>query len=394
MNPAEFSDEARKHLRKVGSYWTFIPPDLPPKVEWDAELISVLSAADRALGQLAGLGRTLPNPHLLIRPFTHREAVLSSQIEGTQASLSDLYLFEVSTKIELKAPDVREVSNYVEALEYGLQRVPTLPLSRRLICELHARLMDGVRGAQRSPGEFRRQQVWIGPEGSSVDQARFVPPPPGPELDRILNTFERYLQTPSDLPPIIRLAIVHYQFEAIHPFVDGNGRIGRLLITLMLCLDGILPQPLLYLSAYFERHRRMYYDLLLAVSQRNAWHDWLTFFCRGVASEAMDAVDRARRLMELQARYTRTIGTRRTSALSIKLVEMLFERPAITVATAAAALGVTPVAAQRHIDHLCAAGIIEEITGQRRNRVYLARSVIDAISNPTLDHDLPSGVQS
>lgn len=384
-----FSPEMRKRLVKTGGYWGFVPPDLPPAIQWSSDLAAPLSAADRALGHLAGVGSNLPNPHLLINPFIRREAVLSSQIEGTQASLSDLILFELGSDVERRVPDVLEVSNYVRALEYGLERVKTLPLSLRLIRELHRQLLEGVRGQNRSPGEFRRSLVWIGPQGTTLDSARFVPTPPGPELDRALSALEAYLQAPSQLPPILRLAAVHYQFEAIHPFLDGNGRIGRLLITLMLCLDGVLSQPLLYLSAYFERYRQRYYDLLLQVSQKGAWHDWLVFFCQAVACEAMDGVDRARRLMQLRAQYMEKVGKRQASALAVRLVESLFDRPATTASQAAATMGISAVSAHRHIDRLVEMDILAEITGQQRNRIYLAKGIIQAISEPDFGKHLP-----
>jgi len=359
----------------------FVPNPLPPALTWDNALAATVSAADRALGQLAGLGHGMPNPHLLIRPFMRREAVLSSQIEGTRASLSDLFLFEVSDQVEKDVPDVREVANYVQALEYGLERVKAVPLSRRLICEIHGALMRGVRGGDQTPGEMRRIQVWIGPMGG-IENATFIPSPPGPELDEAIAALEKYLHAPSDLPPVVRLALVHYQFEAIHPFQDGNGRVGRLLITLMLVLDGILPLPLLYLSAYFERNREAYYRHLLAVSQRGAWEEWITFFARGVASEAMDGVDRARRLRSLQSEYVGRVQEARASALLIKLVEELFNQPAVTVARVAGVLDVTPRTAQQHIDRLLKAGILTEITGQKRNRVFVADGIIRAIHEP------------
>lgn len=328
------------------------------------------------------MGRSLPNPHLLIRPFIRKEAVLSSQIEGTQASISDLFQFEVNPEVEQKVPDVREVANYVMALEFGLERVKTLPLSRRLICEIHGKLMHGVRGKDRAPGQLRKAQVWIGPEGAPIHLAKFVPPPPGPELERAFHALERFLHAPTELPPVVRLALVHYQFEAIHPFMDGNGRVGRLLVTLMLCLDGVLPQPLLYLSAYFEQHRQRYYDLLLAVSQRAAWNDWLIFFAQGVACEAMDAVDRIRRLVILRDRYIQAVQQARASSLVVKLVEYLFAQPVVTVAAVAEELEVTPVTAQQHINHLVAANILTETTGRKRNRIYIAKEIVVAIHEP------------
>ena len=294
MDPQAFKDSPAGQIISVGGdYSAFIPRPLPPPLSWTDDLISALSEADRALGQLAGLGRLLPNPHLLIRPFLHREAVLSSRIEGTQASLSDVFAYEANQPLLFELPsDTREVYNYVRALEYGMERLATLPLSLRLLREIHAVLMEGVRGASQTPGQFRDRQNWIGTPGCAARDAIFVPPPVS-EMMAVLGDFERYLHAESHLPPLIRIGLIHYQFETIHPFLDGNGRIGRLLITLLLCAWDLLPQPLLYLSAYFERWRDAYIDLLYAVSQRGAWNAWLVFFLQGIAIQARDAVARA-----------------------------------------------------------------------------------------------------
>lgn len=317
-----------------------------------------------------------------------KEAVLSSQIEGTQASLDQLVLFELDPQTEQQVPDVREVSNYVQALEYGLDRVRKLPLSTRLIREMHEHLLDGVRGQDKDPGQFRRIQVHIGPDREGIEHATYVPPPPGPELDGALTALEKFLHAPSMLPPVVRLALVHYQFEAIHPFIDGNGRIGRLLISLMLCHDAILPQPLLYLSAYFERHRREYYNRLQRVSTHGEWTEWITYFAQGVAYESMDAVDRIHNLGDLRARYIAGFQRARSPALTIQLIEHLFSQPAVTVSSVAQLLHITYRPAQKHVDRLVAAGILVEVTGQQRNRVYLAREILRAIQDP---HPPPGG---
>jgi Fic family protein len=386
MEAADFTPEAPGRLVRVEGSVAFVPRDLPPPLAWETPTVGLLSAAERALGQLAAMGRTLPNPHLLIRPFMRREAVLSSRIEGTQASVSDLVLFEVYPAQERQTPDVRDVHNYVRALEYGLERVRQLPLWLRLICELHRLLMEGVRGGDRRPGEFRHEQVWIGPPGCSLAEATHVPPPPNDDMRQALYALERFLHEPSDLPPVARLALVHYQFEAIHPFTDGNGRIGRLLITLMLCLDGVLPQPLLYLSAYFDRHRQAYYDSLRDVSRRGDWTGWIRFFAQGVAEEAMDAVDRAKRLTDLRADYIARVRTPRTSALVTQLIEELFARPAISIDMVAKLLDLTPASAQKHVDRLNQAGILEEVTGRRRNRIFLAKEIVQAVQEPSVGH--------
>ena len=383
MIPKDFSERQRRYMSQSGSIWSYIPPPLPPELAWSDELVAAISVADRCLGQLAGMGRTLSNPHLLIRPFMRREAVLSSQIEGTQASESELVLFEINPSVEAHAPDVREVANYIRALEYGLDRIKTLPLSLRLIREMHRLLMTGVRGEEGTPGEFRRKRVWIGPRECKLEEATFVPPPPGNALSGCLDALEKFLHIPSSIPPVARMAMVHYQFEAIHPFVDGNGRIGRLLISLLLCLEGILPQPLLYLSAYFERNRSNYYDGLLRVSQAGDWIGWLKFFADGVASEAMDAVDRAQRLLRLRSTYVEELQKARTSALLIKLVDGLFDKPAMRLADVTSLLGVTVATAQKHVDRLVSLGMLKEITGYSRNRIYMARGVLDAIQEPS-----------
>jgi Fic family protein len=361
----------------------FIPHPLPPRIEWSEELASWQSAADRAISRLAGIAIRLPNPRLLIGPLKRREAVLSSRIEGTQASLDDLLFFEASPVSDPAVPDVREVINYVRALDFGLERQLTLPMSKRLICEMHAILMDGVRGQERSPGFFRTTQNWIGTDGSPIENAIYVPPPPA-EMSRLLDDLERYIQSPSRLPPLIRLAAIHYQFEAIHPFGDGNGRIGRLLISILLCMEAVLPAPVLYLSAYFERHRQQYYARLLAVSVDGDWNGWIRFFLIGVAEEAMDAVSRIDRLLSLRTEYQSLFLTARRSALLVRLIDLLFDTPAITVSQAAKFLGVTSTAAQKNIDRLIEHSILREATGNQRNRIYRADAIIRVVNENLL----------
>ena len=383
MDPEAFRNSpAGRVVRTASGYWAFVPNPLPPRIPWTSELAIALSEADRALGELAGLGRSLPNPHLLIRPFVRREAVLSSRIEGTQATLFDLYAYEAVQLAMFKPPpDVHEVYNYVRALEYGLERLRTLPLSLRLIREVHARLMEGVRGEHQTPGEFRRSQNWIGPSGCTLNEATFVPPPV-PEMQEALYAFETFLHAPPALPPLICLGLIHYQFEAIHPFLDGNGRIGRLLTTLLLCAWGVLPEPLLYLSAYFEAHQQTYYDLLLAVSQRGAWGEWLAFFLHGVASQARDAVIRAGRLQDLRERYRERFQAARAAARLLQVVDLLFAQPLLTVRQVETALDVNFSTAQRYVNQLEKAGLLQEITGQARNRVYRADEVLRVIEEP------------
>jgi Fic family protein len=377
MQPSDFTKDAPgTFVTAIGGQQAFVPDPLPPVIQWAGDLVSVISEADRALGELAGLGRDMANPHLLIGPFVRREAVLSSQIEGTHASVPDLLFFEVDEQVERDVPDVREVVNYIQTLEYALDPERRLPLGLRLIRGMHGVLMTGVRGENRSPGAFRRNQVHIGSPVAGIEEATFVPPPPN-HLGAALDAFEKYLHAPSALPPVVRLALTHYQFEAIHPFADGNGRIGRLLISLMLCLDGILPGPLLYLSAYFHQTRQEYYRQLLQVSQRGTWTEWIIYFAKGVALQAADATRRAQDLRDLQTEYLDRIRTARTSALLTAIIEKLFERPTVKIADIAKEFEISYSAAQRHVQRLEEVGILRQWRPNRkRNRVFVADDVL------------------
>ena len=364
-----------------------MPQDLPPQLSYAPSLISALSAADRALGQLAGIARTLPNPRLLIRSFINREAVLSSKIEGTKTTLEDLFLFEVTPELEEQTPDVREVFNYVRALDHGVSRLRHIPLSLNLIRELHGLLLDGVRGSDQRPGEFRKCQNWIGAT-RDIRDAVYVPPPPE-RLQHALHAFERFVNIPSDLPLLVRLAMIHYQFEAIHPFEDGNGRVGRLLISLLLDSERALPYPVLYLSAYLERFRSQYYDHLRGIGQQGEWVAWIEFFLRGVADQSVDAAERAQSLIALRTRWAEACQTARTSALLLKLVDQLFRNPFVNLASAGRLLDVRPQSAQNNINQLIQRGILAEITGQRRNRIYAARDVLRILEQTPAFDPLP-----
>ena len=390
MQPSDFKEDRFGGLvRAAEGYWAFVPNPLPPCVSLSWDLVSRLSDAEHALGELAGLARNLPNPHLLIGPFVRREAVLSSQIEGTQASLSDLFFFEAADSSHppssrVLPEDVREVANYVQALEYGLNRLKELPLSLRLVRELHERLMRDVRGEHMTPGEFRRSQNWIGPPGCALMDATYVPPPVAAMHD-CLGAMEKFLHADNELPPLIRMACVHYQFEAIHPFLDGNGRVGRLLVSLLLCHHGLLSQPLLYLSAFFARRRQDYYHLLLAVSQTGAWSDWIEFFLAGVADQARDGIWRTARLLDLWQGYRHRLQSVRTSALSLRLVDALFDSPVTSISSAARRLGVTFPSATKTVAKLLAAGIVKEVTQRERHRLYVAKEIIETIEAPRPD---------
>lgn len=367
---------AGRLVRATGGHWAFVPNHLPPKLGWNATLVSKVSRADLAVGTLSGLGEALPNPHLLIYPFIRREAVLSSRIEGTQSSLSDLLLFE-ATQVE-KRGDVREVQNYVRAMEYGLKRLNELPLSLRFIRELHGILMEGARGEQATPGELRQSQNWIGSAGATLDNATFVPPPVQ-EMQECLSQLEKFLHADTELPPLVQAAMVHYQFETIHPFLDGNGRIGRLLVTLLLCQKSVLAKPLLYLSAFFEQHRQEYYDLLLKVSQAGAWREWIEFFLLAVTEQSNDAVSRSRKLLDLLRQYSQMAREKHLSPTARQLVELIFMRPVLNAKTAREFLKVSYPSAQYALSSLEEAGILAEITGRKRDKAYAAKVVLKAL---------------
>ena len=366
-------------IRTREGYSAYLPNPLPPDLEWTPALIRCLSDADRAIGRLAGEAGRLPNPHLLMRPFLRREAVLSSRIEGTQATLGEILAVEAGAAVDRAPADLREVGNYVTALEYGIDRLQTLPLSLRLLRELHARLMGGVRGQHSTPGEFRRSQNWIGPPGCTLQDATYVPPPV-PEMKEALDAWERFLHE-TELPPLPQIGLAHYQFEAIHPFLDGNGRVGRLLITLFLVERRILPTPLLYLSAFFEASRNEYYDRLLAVSQKAQWAGWLQYFLTGVARQSEDALDRAERINRLLEEWRRAVAGF-SSKTPAALVDLLAENPYVTISRAAERLGVAYTTAQRAVAKLVAASILVQTGGRQRDRVFCAQAILDILQEP------------
>src|SRR5271168_2947989 len=341
-----------------GTYSAFMPAPLPPVLEWTPRLIGVLSEADRLIGKLAGEGGRLPNPHVLMRPFTRHEAVLSSKIEGTQATLGELLAAEAGIAVERSPDDLREVGNYVMALEHGISRLGKLPICVRLIKELHEKLMTGVRGHHAKRGEFRKIQNWIGKPGCTPETASFIPPPPN-EVQPCLALWEKFLHE-TDLPPLLTIALAHYQFEAIHPFLDGNGRVGRLLITLFLIERGILPTPLLYLSAFFEASRRDYYDGLRGISERGAWQDWIEYFLLGVARMSEDAVKRAGKINAKIAEWQKKVSGE-SSNNPLRVVELLGANPFITTRGVTDKLAIAFTTAQRAVERLERARIVKRL---------------------------------
>jgi Fic family protein len=366
-------------VRCPTGYRAYVPDHLPPRIEWSAGLAAMLSAADRAVGRLAGEGRRLPNPHLLIRPFVRREAVLSSRIEGTQATLGELLAAEAGAAVERSPADLREVGNYVVALEYGVERLRKLPISLRLVRELHEKLMRGVRGDAATPGEFRTSQNWIGPAGCTLADASFVPPPPD-RLMECLGAWELFLHDNS-LPPLVHAALAHSQFEAIHPFLDGNGRVGRLMITLLLVAKGVLPAPLLYLSAWFEATRPEYYARLSGVTERGEWEEWLDYFLAGTVGQAEDALGRIQHIDTLLAGWRQKVAKAPTR-LPERAIDLFAENPFWTVNRLAQRLDVAFTTAQRAIDRLEAAGIVALEREAKRNRIYCARAILEILEEP------------
>lgn len=371
MSPT--SSRAGTYVRQPGGYRAFVPAPLPPSPEIAVgEMQALLERAILAVGRLDGIAQTLPSADLFVGMYVRREAVLSSQIEGTQSTLEDLLAAELesTTRRLVTHRDVDEVVNYVRAMNYGLARLQELPLSLRLIREIHEQLMHGVRGGNRSPGEFRRDQNYIGPEGiSNIKEATFVPPPV-PDMRSALDNFERWLHDDDDIPELVRVGVAHAQFETIHPFLDGNGRVGRLMITFLLVQRGILHRPLLYLSVFLRRNRAEYYDRLMAVRDSGDWEGWTRFFLRGVAETAEEATSTVRSILELREAHARILGDAGLGMNAIRLHDLLLGRPRITVGIAAEQLGTAFPTANKLVDRFCELGLLREVTGRRRNRVF------------------------
>jgi Fic family protein len=346
-----------------------LPPD--PPIQFGAELQRRLSDADRALGRLDGSVATLPNPNLFVYMYVRKEAVLSSQIEGTQSSLQDLLAAEAHLADGVPA-DVDEVVNYVRAMNFGLERLSTLPVSVRLIREIHKELLSGSRGERLAPGELRQSQNWIGPSGSTIATATFVPPPPH-QVPALLGDVENFLHRQDDIPLLVKIGVAHAQFETIHPFLDGNGRIGRLLITFLLCERNALQKPVLYLSHYFKQHRMEYYDRLQAVRDRGDWEGWLSFFLDGVTAVSREAADTAKQILVMRENHRRQINDRlgRIAGYGNRVLDQLYERPIVSVEEVRSITNTTFQAANMLVARMTDAEILTEMTGRARNRRFL-----------------------
>jgi Fic family protein len=371
---------AGRYIRQPTDYRAFIPAPLPPNppINLGPELQVLLSQADRALGRLDGCIKTLPNPNLFVYMYVRKEAVFSSQIEGTQSSLQDVLDAEAKILAAHRPQDVDEVVNYVRAMNHGLKRLDALPVSVRLIREIHAELLRNVRGSHLTPGDLRTSQNWIGPGGCTLNEATFVPPPPS-EVAQHLGDLEKFLHTDARLPLLVKIGLAHVQFETIHPFLDGNGRVGRLLISFLLCEQRVLLKPVLYLSHYFKRHRQMYYDRLQAVRDAGAWEAWLDFFLTGVKEVSEQATETVRQILSLRERHrlviTDSLG--RAAGNGHRVLDHLYEHPTVSVSDIKKLIGTTYPAANDLVARLEEQEILREITGQARNRRFRYQSYID-----------------
>lgn len=368
---------AGQYIPQVNGFRAFIPKPLPPDIYYDSELMGILSKADRALGRLDGASETLPDADIFVSMYVRKEAVLSSQIEGTQATLLDLMEFEINKGIMDKPSDVGEIVNYISALNYGIQRIHSpkgLPLSLRLFKEIHKHLLKDVRGSERNPGQFRATQNWIGPAGCTLSNATHVPPPPGEDMMEALGNLESFLHSEEEMPELVRIGLAHAQFETIHPFLDGNGRMGRLLITFYLCYKGILKRPLLYISHYFKKNRDEYYKRLQAIRDAGQWEEWLKFFLNGLYEVAQEATEKTRAIVQMREDHRellmkRLSGTKSTRAISI--LEKLYSFPFTSVNEVARQQGLNYTSANSIISDLTTLNLLQESSGQKRNRTFV-----------------------
>ena len=373
-------------VTQPGGYKAFIPNPLPPSppIRFDGKLQSLLSEADRALARLDGITTVLPNPDLFIAMYVKKEALLSSQIEGTQASLEGVLEFEADLIPKENVNEIKEVINYIRALNYGIERLKELPMSLRLIKEIHRILLEETRGAHRSPGEFRKSQNWIGPPGASLNEAIFVPPPPEVVLPTMGDLEKFFRNKNNNIPPLIKIALIHSQFETIHPFLDGNGRIGRLLITFYLFWQGILSKPLLYLSFYLKKNRADYYDLLMKVRLKGTWEDWIKFFLNGVSEISEEAAKTAREVIRLKEELiTKLYDNSISSVYGIKLIDLLFETPLVSVKDISGKLNISKESANELVKKFEKIGILKEITGKQRYKKYSFKEYIKIMARGT-----------
>lgn len=373
-----------QYINQLSGYKAFIPTPLPPNpaIEINEELNQLLSEANIALGRLDAMGVLLPHIDYMIAMYVRKEALLSSQIEGTQASLDDIFEYESHVPVK-NTEDVEEVVNYIKALNYGLKRLNEFPMSTRLIKEIHTILLSQTRGMDKTPGEFKRSQNWIGPAGSTLKNATFIPPPPVDTVDA-MSDLEKYLHTKDKLPILIVCALVHYQFETIHPFLDGNGRLGRLLITFYLCWKGVMQKPLLYLSYYFKLHRQEYYDRLNLVREKGDYEQWIQFFLKGVVWTSESALDTIKQVLLLAETHKKLlIKEKISSPVAIGLLDYLYIKPHVSVQDVAEHFQMSFQTIQALINQFVKLEILKEITGKKRDRRYSYWQYLELLSEGT-----------
>jgi len=381
------NERSGRYIKQPDGYRAFIPEPLPPDppVQFDDELQAFLSKADRALAKLDGIVTVLPNPDLFIAMYVKKEALLSSQIEGTQASLEGVLEFEADLTPGEDVEDIKEVINYIKALNYGIERLKELPFSLRLIKEIHRILIEGTRGSSKTPGEFRTTQNWIGPPGASLSESIFVPPPPNIVLP-VMGELEKFSYKNIKIPPLVRIALIHAQFETIHPFLDGNGRIGRLLITFYLFWKGLLSKPLLYLSFYLKKNREIYYDLLMKVRTEGDWEEWIKFFLKGIGEISGEAANTAKEIIQLKEKLITTLYEKSISSIyAVKFIDYLFEAPIIEVKNLSERFSVHKDTANELVKKFEGIGILKEITGKQRYKKYLFKEYVDIIARGTAE---------
>ena len=382
----EYPNRAGYFMNGNAGYKSFVPAKLPPDppIIFDVEMQKLLSQADMKLGRLDGITQILPNPELFVAMYVRKEAVLSSQIEGTQASFVDLLSAEYNQVDDQRRDDVSEVTNYVCAMNWGLDELEHFPLSLRLIRKIHEKLLQNTRGSHRNPGEFRTSQNWIGPAGCTLNTATFIPPTV-PEMEIALGDLEKYMHEEDEMPVLIKIALIHAQFETIHPFLDGNGRMGRLLITFWLCQQEILTRPLLYLSYYFKQHRTEYYDRLMDVRKKGDWESWIKFFLRGVAEVAEEATNSAKAILGLREEFSKKLYEKDQGNSNYqRLLNTLFEQPFIKRGDVEKILNVSNPTAGNIIDVFCQMGILEDLEPQKsRNKLYAFDQYLDILEKGT-----------
>lgn len=382
----EYEKRVGFFMNASSGYKAFVPAPLPPEppIQYDEDIQSLLSQADRKLGRLDGITQILPNPELFVAMYVKKEAVLSSQIEGTQASFVDVLSAEYNQIDDQRQDDISEVVNYVNAMNWGLEQLETFPLSLRLIKNIHKRLLQNTRGSQRSPGEFRRSQNWIGPAGCNLNTATFVPPTV-PDMESALADLEKFFHQEDRIPALVKIALIHAQFETIHPFLDGNGRMGRLLITFWLCQQEILSKPLLYLSYYFKENRSEYYDRLMDVRKKGEWENWVKFFLRGVAEVADEATTSAKAILKIKDEVSKKLYSMDNGNSNYqRLLDYLFEQPFIKRSDVEKMLGVSNPTAGNIIETFCQMGILQDCTPQKsRNKLYAFAEYLDILERGT-----------